>query len=70
MPDFIGPRDLKEGRHGRRSAPEECVQALHLEPYANEGEAIARMQAVAKTKGLAFRGLHHECACPSGLKPG
>jgi len=33
---------------------------LHVGPYDQECETIARMEAFAKENGLAFRGLHHE----------
>jgi hypothetical protein len=37
-----------------------CVQALHVGPYAQEPETIARMKAHAEENGLAFHGQHHE----------
>jgi hypothetical protein len=42
---------LKEGQ---------CVQMLHVGPYASEGETIRRMVEFASQRGLTFRGKHHE----------
>lgn len=49
--DNLRLETLKEGQ---------CVQMLHVGPYDQECETIARMEAYAKDNGLAFRGLHHE----------
>jgi len=43
--------DLDEG---------DCLQALHLGPYADEGPLIARLHAEAAAQGLALTGRHHE----------
>jgi hypothetical protein len=37
-----------------------CVQMLHVGPYSNESDTIAKMQACAAERGLSFHGLHHE----------
>jgi hypothetical protein len=37
-----------------------CVQALHVGPYDQVGEAIEKMQALADENGLSFTGRHHE----------
>jgi hypothetical protein len=37
-----------------------CVQALHVGPYEQERDTIAKMKAFAAEKGLAYRGHHHE----------
>jgi len=42
---------LKEGQ---------CVQMLHVGPYASEGETIRRMVEFAAQQGLTCRGKHHE----------
>jgi hypothetical protein len=75
VPDFIGVRDLKETaarlkEKGKGDLPVEvrletvkegrCVQVLHTGPYAAEPATVARMEAFAGSKGLAFAGPHHE----------
>ena len=45
---------LKEMHEG------DCLQALHLGPYADEAPLIARMHAQAAADGLALHGPHHE----------
>lgn len=75
LPDFIRADDLraaadalvKKGKgDGVRDVRLEkidegqCVQVLHVGPYANEPETIARMEAFAREQGLGFHGLHHE----------
>ncbi|MFQ5489487.1 MAG: GyrI-like domain-containing protein [Phycisphaerae bacterium] len=37
-----------------------CVQALHIGPYETEAKTLAAMMQLAKAKGLARSGLHHE----------
>ena len=37
-----------------------CVQILHVGPYDDEPSTIARMQAFARSRGMAPAGLHHE----------
>ena len=75
VPDFIGARDLKQTAaslkaKGKPDLPVEirletlregrCVQVLHTGPYSDEGATVARMEAFAKGKGLAFAGTPHE----------
>jgi hypothetical protein len=75
VPDFISARDLKETaarlkEKGKGEPAVEvrldtlkegrCVQVLHTGPYANEPATVARMKALAESKGLAFVGPHHE----------
>lgn len=75
IPDSVGTAEIKEAiaKLNDRGKPElvkrvkrislnegKCVQVLHTGPYDAEGPAIAAMQAVAASKGLRFRGLHHE----------
>jgi hypothetical protein len=75
VPDFITERDLTDGvatLKARGKSAEaglvrletiqegRSVQALHAGPYSEEPETLARMKALAKQKGLSFRGLHHE----------
>jgi len=38
----------------------QCVQMLHVGSYSKEGETLSQMNALAREKGLAFRGRHHE----------
>ncbi len=74
-PDFITKKDLREGikalkKKGRdagaeavelyRFAEGECVQALHVGPYATETETIAAMVSHVKDLGMRIDGLHHE----------
>ncbi|MCB1389498.1 MAG: GyrI-like domain-containing protein [Rhodobacteraceae bacterium] len=49
----------------------QCLQALHLGPYADEGPLIARMHAEAQAAGLVLAGLHHEIylSDPSRVAP-
>jgi hypothetical protein len=37
-----------------------CVQTLHVGPYDQQQETMARMQAFAEAEGLSFHGRHHE----------
>jgi hypothetical protein len=38
----------------------QCVQMLHIGPYAKEAESIAAMQAFVAANELAIHGVHHE----------
>lgn len=38
----------------------DCLQALHLGPYADEGPLIARIHQTAASLDLPLRGRHHE----------
>jgi len=38
----------------------QCVQMLHVGPYENEPETIARMTEFAEERGLEVHGWHHE----------
>jgi len=74
VPDFILARDLKETaaalkKKGKDLAVEvrletlkegRSVQVLHTGPYSEEGATMARMKALAESKGLSFAGAHHE----------
>ncbi|GEJ56317.1 GyrI-like domain-containing protein [Anaeromyxobacter diazotrophicus] len=75
VPDHVGDRQLAAARaaleaSGRgegveaveleRFAEGRCIQALHVGPYAREGETVARMAAEAAALGLGFAGAHHE----------
>jgi len=75
VPDFIAAKDLKPAiatLRGKGKPPEvadvkletiregQCVQMLHVGPYAKEGETISQMVALAREKGLQCRGRHHE----------
>ena len=75
IPDFIGPRDLKEAVQKLRDKGKDadvaeveikklkegrCVQMLHVGPYQKESETIEKMHEFAASQGLAFNGLHHE----------
>ncbi len=52
-PEIVDVRlaELDEGR---------CVQMLHVGPYEDEPETVAKMRAFAVEQGLAFAGRHHE----------
>jgi hypothetical protein len=75
VPEFIRPADVKvairalEERGKGASAAEvrlekidegQCVQMLHVGPYATEEKTIAQMLSFTAEQGLAFHGLHHE----------
>jgi hypothetical protein len=75
VPDFIRATDLRAAAKQliEKGKPEDvkavqlealkegpCVQVLHLGPYSEEGPDIERMREFAASKGLQFRGLHHE----------
>ena len=75
VPEFIKDSDLKlavsqvkaKGKgEGAESVKLEtlkegqCVQMLHVGPYASEGETIRRMVEFAAQQGLVCRGKHHE----------
>jgi len=74
-PDFVSQDDLESAVAGLldKGKPAEvgqvrleqvdeglCVQALHLGPYDQEQETMARMTAFATEQGLVAHGLHHE----------
>jgi hypothetical protein len=74
-PDFIAQDDLDEAAEkllAKGKAPEAkavvlvsfaegtCVQVLHVGPYDQEGESVARMQAFVAEQGLQVAGRHHE----------
>jgi len=75
VPDFISAKDLKDaiGTLKEKGKPPEtaevklekldegqCVQMLHVGPYAKEAETISQMLALATERGLSCHGLHHE----------
>jgi hypothetical protein len=75
VPDFIHATDLRAATKQliEKGKPEDvravqlealkegpCVQVLHVGPYSEEGPTIERMREFAASKGLEFRGLHHE----------
>ncbi|HWH60836.1 MAG TPA: GyrI-like domain-containing protein [Terriglobales bacterium] len=37
-----------------------CVQVLHVGPYSAEKATLEKMAELTKTKGMNFRGPHHE----------
>ena len=37
-----------------------CMQIMHIGPYADEPETIAKMNAFAKENGYRLHGKHHE----------
>jgi hypothetical protein len=74
-PEFVTQKELKGAvavllKRGKGNEVErvrletlsegKCVQMLHVGPYQKEAETIAAMKAFAESKGLAFRGRHHE----------
>jgi hypothetical protein len=74
-PDFIQKRDLaaavaellKKGKPPEvrevrleSIAEGQCVQMLHVGPYATETATIDAMKKFAAERGLVFHGLHHE----------
>lgn len=48
-----------------------CVQILHVGPYTEERESIAKMRAFAERAGRSFSGKHHEIylSDPRRVKP-
>ncbi len=44
------------------------MQTLHLGPYANEPETVARIHAAAEAEGFTPHGLHHEIYLNDPLK--
>jgi hypothetical protein len=74
-PDFVTRKDLAQAintllKRGKETEVERvalesvaegrCVQMLHVGPYEKEPETIDAMKAFAASRGLQFRGLHHE----------
>ncbi len=74
-PDFITPQDLERAvaelkKKGKAPGAErvrlerleegDCVQLLHVGPYAAETPNIEAMHAFAAAQGRALRGRHHE----------
>ena len=51
LPTQITIEELTEGR---------CVQMLHTGPYAEEKNAVSKMEEMVKREGLHFHGPHHE----------
>lgn len=49
----------------------QCVQILHVGPYTEEKESIAKMRAFAEQAGRSFSGKHHEIylSDPRRVKP-
>jgi len=73
VPGFVTTADVRRARaalaaKGRaagdvgleRFAEGRAVQVLHVGPYADEPETLARLEAFAREQGLAFDGAHHE----------
>jgi hypothetical protein len=75
VPDAIRARDLKDAvgalRGKGKTEPvsevrlvklheRRCVQMLHVGPYRQEPETIARMTDYVRAQGLSLRGRHHE----------
>jgi hypothetical protein len=75
VPEFIGPKDLKEAvaKLREKGKPPEvsevklanlteglCVQVLHVGPYDEEAGTIAKMKETATENRLSFHSLHHE----------
>lgn len=48
-----------------------CVQILHVGPYTEEKDSIAKMRAFAERAGRKFAGKHHEIYLtdPRRVKP-
>ncbi len=74
-PEFVADEEVRQaiavlqkrgkGKAADRVALEslgegQCVQALHVGPYEDEGTTVSSMQAFAEGKGLRFDGRHHE----------
>jgi len=74
-PDFVTEKHLKDAIAAQQKKGKgpgvarviletidegQCVQMLHVGPYAEEGKTIGIMEEFAKEKGLKFHGLHHE----------
>jgi hypothetical protein len=74
-PDFVSEKDRENAvgtllKRGKSSEVREvtletleerqCVQMLHIGPYEREQETISLMRTFAQSKGLEFKGAHHE----------
>jgi len=74
-PDFIRQEDITQAvavlnKRGKGASADrvqlvsieegQCVQSLHIGPYEDEGTTMGAMKAFAESKGLKFRGAHHE----------
>ena len=75
LPDGAAPEDVRRVREGlcaqrgdllpnrvrlERIEEGQCVQALHVGPYAGEPETVRRMVAYARERELQPCGFHHE----------
>lgn len=73
VPDFVTARDLRaalETLKEKRGTTEtveletiregRSIQMLHVGPYADEPRTVAAMDELVRTKGLHYRGAHHE----------
>lgn len=73
VPDFVTARDLRaalETLKEKRGTTEtveletiregRSIQMLHVGPYADEPRTVAVMDELVRTKGLHYRGAHHE----------
>lgn len=75
VPGFITKKDLDKtiSKLKAKGKPEDLasvklerineglsVQMLHVGPYGEEKKTIAEMMSLAQSKGLSFRGPHHE----------
>jgi hypothetical protein len=74
-PDFIAEKDLAAARESLRAKKKpprfeqvrletldegDCVQMLHVGPYADEPRTCSAMQAFIEEHGLSMTGRHHE----------
>jgi hypothetical protein len=74
-PGFVGPQDVQAAQESlrRKGKPPEfeqvrlesleegqCVQMLHVGPYATEPATLAKMAEFMREKALAVAGRHHE----------
>ncbi len=75
VPTFVDDSDLAAAREALRGRGKQgdfdavqletieegsCVQVLHVGPYEEEGETLAKMDAFCEEEGLTATGWHHE----------
>ncbi|RJO75836.1 hypothetical protein D5S18_13755 [Nocardia panacis] len=59
VPEFVAAQQLQGVAH-EWVEEGECVQVMHIGPYATEPETLARLEAFIAESGLTYRDRHHE----------
>ncbi|WP_433659055.1 GyrI-like domain-containing protein [Nocardia sp. CA-128927] len=59
MPEVV-TADMVHGATFERFTEGDAIQVLHVGPYANEPETLAKMDAFMTAEGLTMNGRHHE----------